>query len=302
MKLLFDDDLVEEIVFLCANRRCRAVPDLQIRRFHLERERAYKVLDPDERQAAFVRVHSSWFAEWGFASQLEEFARAFPLLSSSLAALGFRKARQRSEDGAELYVNASNGRHGVVALRSQHFREENQLTRLLNHELSHLSDMVDPAFGYAPELPASICHSSARLARERYRLLWDISIDGRLIRSGKLTMGTAASRRAEFDLAFVFWPEWQRHETFEQLWNDPMPGHQRLLALATDPRDLSKRPHPTPGAACPLCGFPTFEWAELTGIDAALLRLVHSEFAHWSPEHGACKRCLEAYSIAHVVS
>lgn len=51
---------------LCAAGKSPEVPPLQIRRFHAEHERCYRVLDPDERATAFARVHLSWFTEWGF--------------------------------------------------------------------------------------------------------------------------------------------------------------------------------------------------------------------------------------------
>jgi hypothetical protein len=49
MKLLFDDDLIDGVVQLGANGRWAGIPDLQVRRFHAERERCYRILDPDER-------------------------------------------------------------------------------------------------------------------------------------------------------------------------------------------------------------------------------------------------------------
>jgi hypothetical protein len=55
VRLLFDDDLVEGVVQLCATgkragiRRCKC-------RFHAERERCYQVLDPDDRATAFARA------------------------------------------------------------------------------------------------------------------------------------------------------------------------------------------------------------------------------------------------------
>jgi hypothetical protein len=295
MKLLFDDDLVEEVVFFCASGRRKNIPALQIRRFQSERERAYAILDPDDRNTAFARAHLTWFSEWGMEEMLENVVRAFPLLPDALSALGFRKARHKSDEGAELYVNTTKTRRGIVALRPEQFRDETKLTRFLNHELSHLSDMVDLAFAYSPDPMAGLPHGSQRLARERYRLLWDITIDGRLSQSGKITVATREARRAEFEHAFAFWVESRREQIFEQLWSEPAPTHARLLALASDPRDLKSHPQISPGAPCPLCGFPTFAWAETSRCDHEIISMVIAEFTHWSPDQGACQRCMETY-------
>jgi len=65
MTLLFEDDLVEGVIFLCTLGKRAGVPALQIRRFHADRERCYATLDPEDRAATFARVQLSWFTEWG---------------------------------------------------------------------------------------------------------------------------------------------------------------------------------------------------------------------------------------------
>ena len=63
-------------------------------------------------------------------------------------------------------------RHGVLALRPERFEREDDFARFLRHELTHLQDMVDPAFGYSPDLVQSGFNTAQRrLTRERYRLL-----------------------------------------------------------------------------------------------------------------------------------
>src|SRR5207247_4016877 len=125
----YDEDLVESAVFLCANGRRAGVFSLQIRRFHRERERLYPIPDPDERNAAFFRFHLEWFREWGLERVLLELAKEFPLLASALRVLAFRKARNRSEEGAELYVSGETGRNGIVALLPERFANDDQLSR-----------------------------------------------------------------------------------------------------------------------------------------------------------------------------
>jgi hypothetical protein len=60
LQLLYDEDLVESVILFYASGRRMGVPPLQIRRFHHEREKLYSLPDPEERNAAFFRPHTSW--------------------------------------------------------------------------------------------------------------------------------------------------------------------------------------------------------------------------------------------------
>src|SRR5262245_5093032 len=192
MQLRYDEDLVEAAVLLCANGRRKAGPifrseavqpfvsyatksctpsALQIARFHREREKVYSVLDPDERNAAFFKLYLDWFREWGLEKLLIDLLNQFPRLPGALTTLAFRKARSKTEEGAVLYCDretlahlhaardkvesSSTLRHGVIALRPERFKCEVDLARFLRHELTHLHDMVDPVFGYSPEIGSS---------------------------------------------------------------------------------------------------------------------------------------------------
>ena len=65
MQLRYDEDFIEAAAFLCTSGRRKGVPSLQIARFHREREKLYAILDPDERNTAFFKLHLDWFREWG---------------------------------------------------------------------------------------------------------------------------------------------------------------------------------------------------------------------------------------------
>lgn len=298
MQLRYDDNFVEGAVFFCANHRRGGPPPLQVRRFHLSRERPYSILDPDERNTAFFDLHLEWFREWGLEKALVEPADEFPRLRTALSALVFRRAHLKRDEGAELYVSAENGRAGVVALRVERFDRPEELACFLRHEFAHVNDMLDPAFGYSPELHLPGRNAAQqRLTRERYRLLWDIAIDGRVTASSRATVGSREEHRASFDYAFDFWPEPRREEVFDSLWNNRQPRHADLLAMAADPRGLESAHEPVPGAACPLCGFATFAWADIDGLSLQTTTAIRAEFPAWTPDQGACRRCVEIYRI-----
>ncbi|MBI4659839.1 MAG: hypothetical protein HY735_13445 [Verrucomicrobia bacterium] len=299
MQLLFDDELIESVVFLCASGKSPGVASLQIRRFHAERERAYSVLDPDERNAAFSRIHRAWFREWGVEQCLLSALAEFPILEKSVHAAAFRTARRKNEEGAELYVNAAGERHAIVAVRSERFADRQSLLAFLRHELMHVSDMVAPAFGYSREMgEAGQTASQLRVVRERYRLLWDITIDGRLTRSNRCTVAAFEERRSEFDRAYGFLDAAKRSAVFDSHWNAVQPRHRDLILLASDPRRLNASNLPVPGAPCPLCDFATFEWAELRALKSETANAIQKDFPGWTVEQGACFRCAEIYEAA----
>ena len=297
MQLRYDEDLVESAVFLCANHGGASLPALQVGRFHREREKLYSILDPEQRNAAFFKLHLEWFREWGLERTLLEVLDEFPMLKSALNVLAFRKARGKNDEGAELYVNSSSGKNAVIALTTERFGDPPALLRLLRHELMHVHDMLDPAFGYSPglHLPGQNM-AQQRLTRERYRLLWKITVDGRLANSGRAPLATREHHHELFARAYSFWPVEKREDVFETLWRNPAPRHGDLLAMASDPRDLSSVHEPLPGASCPLCGFSTFRWADASRLDAHLRELITAEFPTWEPSQGLCQRCLQVFN------
>jgi hypothetical protein len=306
VQLRYDDDFIEAAVFLCASGRRRGIAPLQVARFHREREKLYAILDPDERNAAFFKLHLEWFREWKLEKMLTGLLSEYPSLYSALNVLAFRKARERTEEGAELYVQNGEGealrpasRNAVVALRAERLARDEDLIPFLRHEFMHLHDMLDAGFDYSPQLHLSGQNASQqRLTRERYRLLWDVTIDGRLTNSGRATVGDRGQHWAAFERAFGFWPEPKRDEIFGSLWNGQRPRHAGLLEIASDPREAKSSHLPLPGAPCPLCGFPTFQWADMSRVEGLIRDAIRGEFALWSPEQGACGRCVEVFGAA----
>lgn len=296
MQLRYDEDFIEAAVFLAASGRRPGVPSLQIARFHREREKLYGLLDPDERNAAFFRLHLDWFREWGLEKLLTDVLQEFPQLPKRLTLLAVRKANGKNEEGAELYVNAAGDRNGLLALRLERFTLGAALTDFLRHELMHLHDMLDPAFGYSPvlDLPG-LNPAQQRLAGERYRLVWDLTIDGRLAAAGQAPMATREQHTAAFSRGYSFWPAEKQSEVCAALWRNAAPRHADLLALIADPRGLRDAHRPGPGASCPLCAFPTFDWADAETLPAGIRSRIAAEFPAWSFEQGLCGRCLETY-------
>jgi hypothetical protein len=101
---------------------------------------------------------------------------------------------------------------------------------LLRHELVHVRDMVDPRFGDDPSLP-SVDGGPMRvkLALQRYRVLWDTVIDGRLFGSGRAGPRAREVRRAEF--AAAFGTLGKSDQEFERWFGMTAPTHRGLLEV-----------------------------------------------------------------------
>jgi hypothetical protein len=222
--------------------------------------------------------------------------KEFPSLPANLDTLAVRLARGKHDTGAELYVHETGRRTAVLALGAQAFEHQDRLVDFLRHEFMHLRDMLHPDFAYAPALTLpGFNPAQQRLARERYRLLWDITIDGRLAAAGHTPSATREQHLAAFSRAFSFWPVSRQNDTFDSLWINPDPRHAQFLAIIADPRGLRQTHGPAPGASCPLCDFPTFHWADPALLTAPILHRITTEFPPWSPADGVCGRCLETY-------
>jgi hypothetical protein len=284
-------------VNLGAAGRLPNVASTEVQAFHRDRERCYTTDSPDARAEAFARLHLDWFRRWGLSGRLESAIAPFPELPAGLAAFVFRRARGRHDEGAELYEAADGLRRAVLALRPDRFLSEPGLSGFIHHELALITDMISPAYGYSPNLgDAGMSPARLRLAKERYRILWAIRADGRLAGRGLLGRAGPDERRAEFGKAFGFLPEPGRSSVFQALWDGSLSTHAELVRLAVDPRGHGFSHEATPGAPCPLCGFPAFSWSNAASLRPAAAERIAREFPDWNSDEPICARCAEIYN------
>ncbi|MSR64183.1 MAG: hypothetical protein EXS18_00180 [Verrucomicrobiae bacterium] len=245
---------------------------------------------PDDRNDAFYKLHRKWFTEFSLEDRILAIVKQFPLIEKSAATLLFRKALAKKEEGAELFVR-TDARNVVVAVRSERFLEGETFEHFLRHELTHISDMLDPACGYEPSISVPDASPAEQIMlRDRYRVLWDITIDGRLHREER-----RAASRVEFEKAFSHWSGEKRNEVFERLWTTGRPSHRGLFELSK--KQTLTAPN-LPGAPCALCKFPTFDWAGIESLKPPIVAAIQKHFPKWTPAHGACSRCVEIYEAA----
>lgn len=249
---------------------------------------------PDKRHDAFYGVHRKLMRHWGLDTPLDNVAAEFHFPDGNVSELLVARARSSGEEGADLSWDTQ--RLGVK-VRAERFLDQGALAIFLRHEFMHVSDMLDDDFGYQPER-LDLTPSQEAQVRERYGLLWDISIESRLAAMGKETTASHDTWETRFGGRFTSLPAEQRSLIFGRIWDSPPLRHREILEKAIDPArflgaDTTPAPR-TPGTKCPLCSFPSYQWVD---APSPALDAVKADFPHWQPEQGMCPRCGEYYAM-----
>jgi len=296
-------DLVEEAVLLAE----RTVPRDTMLGFRRERNAVYDIADPERRDAAFRDVHLRWFVRLGLHRPVEEAMQERAEMAPRVAQVRVLRALGRQEEGADLFdralPDATGRRQPLLALRLRPslLLDPESLRALLRHELMHVADMLDPAFGYERSLPPSDDGPSAdNIVRDRYRVLWDVTIDGRLARAGLAHPDARAARRREFAATFSMLGD-RADRIFDDWFSRVVPTHQAVAAFASSPPVPIGDEHGGGTGRCPLCRFP------VAALDPTPERLSTEarqriERAHpgWHLSQGLCAQCLDLYEAQHV--
>ncbi len=282
----FDPSLLAEVVLPLLGKALRT-------RYHFESDALYEKYLPEHRAEAFAALDTRMFRE---LPQHDAFAAA---LRDAGPLPGVQEVRvtgaRGSEEGADL---ATTGELAMLRLGPGRLRGDvDGLRAFLLHELSHLVDLLDPGFGYRREDPApGEMRSWANLVRDRYRVLWNASVDGRLARRGETLPGTGEARRNELRRVFAGLGAAAAERLFEETWNGRLCGHRALLAAARRRGGSGKEQGLQPGDTCPLCGFSA--WVVAKAADAAgVTAAVGVDFPQWAPDEGLCGHCFELYEM-----
>lgn len=284
----YDPELLEEAVFLAVRGEPAA------RNFHRERSRIYEISDPEERERAFQELYRAWFSRLGLDRLIEKAVEEQPLVAGVDQLIAGR-ATTKLDEGAELFVGPQT-RTVRLLLRPESFLDPSALLALLRHELMHIADMLDPRFDYEPTAPpAEGGAPHGRLLRERYRVVWDATIDGRMVRRGWAPESLRAERLAEFCQTFPLTGE-GAEKAFGRFFDREPHTHAELMAFAANPGPRPLERAGQPGSPCPLCRFPTYAFEpEPELLPADLVERITREFPRWRPAHGLCVQCAQLY-------
>lgn len=293
--LRFDPGLVESAVFFAVRERPEE------RAYQRERARIYGIDDPERRERAFRELDARWFARLDLPDPIEQAFTEAPLVSAHIDHCLVAGAPEKKLEGAELFVPADTKAEkrdkpaACILLQPQSLLDGNGLLALLRHELLHLADMVDPAFGYEPALPAAEGGPTHdRLLQIRYRVLWDATIDGRMARRGWAPANARDERLEEFARTFPMLGGLTTN-LFETFFDRDGHTHGELVAFATDPRTGFKDTA-SPGSRCPLCGFPTYDFEpKAEDLPKDVVAAIAGDFPTWVPARGLCAQCADLY-------
>lgn len=266
-------------------------------RYHNIADPIYEERPEEEREEAFSDLYRRLFVELGCEKLLREAVREFEGIIEAVDLVVVTKTRDRNEEGADLRKGQDEEGEIVMTLSlfPSHFLSPVKMRSFLHHELQHIADMLDPAFSYLPGQRLAEMLPTENLLRDRYRLLWDITIDGRIYRRGSDTVATQEDRYEEFNILFARLPKKERLLWFDKVWKTDHPTHSELLRLAKEGKGTHEKCGETQGGLCPLCQFPTYDWAQELNED--VVAHIQKDFPDWQIEMMLCKRCAEVYSV-----
>lgn len=308
MKIRLDPLLAEAVVLQEITRRQEMGDSIPFREYHVAADPLYH-RRPDAREAAFQKLHSRLFAKLGFAESLQTGLRAFPEIEARTPELLVALAGTAADEGADLSPERGNGSgHGNarigIRLQPNRFFDLATLQRYLQHELLHVVDLLNPEFGYTGD-------TVEPFVRNRYRLLWCLSVDARLEATGRAPLTDKPTHRRQFDAQYRKFAPAVSEAIFERLWRPTLPPHALLLQMAMDSEALlsligdagqngegGPRPTRLSGSPCPLCRFPSYHFADNPSLlDPARTAAIQQDFPDWTANDGLCERCLEAYTL-----
>ncbi|OGX07587.1 MAG: hypothetical protein A2Z88_08290 [Omnitrophica WOR_2 bacterium GWA2_47_8] len=290
----FGTDFIEETVFLTVHELERQGQQMDLAmRFHEERSRRYEA--PDEIESTrFETLYLNFFNELGLKQFFYRLLADFPQFAEKNARILIRRAFGRKSEGAELFVRGSE-RTVVTGLQTTRILDLGFLKSYLNHEWMRISDMLDPDFKY--DVHASLNADNEieeNLNRDRFRVLWDLSIVSRLLNRGGFSYRDMGNLKRQFERVFSTWLPEDRDSIYDAA-TKRWPISQKSLI------DFSavvgrKRCSETAPVRCPLCHFTTYQLVNNWEDDRArICSVVAEDYPQWIPEEGMCAQCFELF-------
>ena len=321
MTVEYDQVLVEQATFLAV----RQSADLE-REFHRVIDPLYEMTDrkcgsadEESRQRAFAAVFRDYFAKLKLDRLIEGLLAERPLIQAHVGSCLVREAPRRKDESAELFVQETKSdttpptRTLVIQACPQSLNRKcgsavdlEAFTLRMRRELLHVSDMLEPRFEY-DRTAISGLPAQQNLVRDRYAVLWDMYVEGRLIREGRSDDANAARLERGFRRVFSGHVTQFGCDAFQKVIEAEQLTHPTLIAWARDPGGLFARGGEraacsvvSGGQRCPLCGFPTYDWYDFEeGADESVVEEIEKDHADWTTELGACRQCAEIF-IAEV--
>lgn len=292
VRVEYHPDLVEQAVLVAIETR----PLEARRRFREKRNRLYEIDDRDERQQGFESLHGQWFVELGLAQPLQQALREQPSITGRVSRVLVVPVTGHKEEFADLAKppGSQQAPRLLIRLRISTLVDKASLLLWLRRELLHVADLLDPEFGYTGTFGTQ-GHERAleKLHQQRYRVLWETSVQGRLVASGWSKTDTEETAQKRFRRVFGS-PGAICDELFDRFFRGSRPSHSELVEMAINPGVENGRRRVD---SCSVCRMPTAQLhptPELLGD--AIVREIRSDFPQWTPRDGLCLQCADLYS------
>jgi hypothetical protein len=280
----YEPRLVEAAVLAAVRRRNQEAIFLR------DRDGPYETEDLEARETAFAALHTRWFEQLALDGPLRVALGERPEIPGGCAGGLIVRAVVASDEGADLRVTPDALPTLLVCARAETLSRPERFLDLLRHELLHVADMLDRRFGYAPTIGDAVSPAHERLLRDRYRVLWDVYVTGRLVRLGHAAVEVRSERSRDFARAFPRLGS-RTEAAFKRFFDASVCTHRDLA-------DFAERPDDGPAATgrCPLCGLPAPALEPgAARLAAGVLTAIEADFAAWRPADGVCGRCAELY-------
>jgi len=298
----YQSQLVEETVLRSI------VGHAEERIFRRERDAIYSLRDEGTREEAFQALHQQWFEHLGLHDPLEEVLSYWPIIRTHTHRCLLVKAPSKKEICAELFVaEDSSGqseceiRSVVIRLTAELLIQSEPRIHFLRRELLHVVDMLAPEFGYEPNLPKSdIGPIYDRLLQERYRILWDLTIDGRLQRLNFLSASVKERHWKIFKNTFQG-PGQDLERVFNFFFDNVSPKHQDLISFSRAPETwfIHASLESKSRGICSLCHFPSYYLTDVKNLSVAIIDEIKKEHTNWSVAQPICQQCCDLYESRH---
>lgn len=263
MTIEYEQSLVETAVFLGVRE-----DESQECAFHLAIDPLYEISDAELRQREFAPVYRDFFRKLGFDQLVAGLLAERPAVGEGVDRCVVREAARQKAESAELLVQQPVTGEGcpnktlVIQICPQSFLDSERFASCMRRELLHVADMLDEAFGYEREAFHGAI-SFQNLQRDRYRVLWEIYVEGRLDGEGRGKRGAKEGLQQALDRVFTKSPDGAAINVFRRLFDASSLTHRLFMDWAREPSllfgsspdsretvGLSTCPDSTRGPAC----------------------------------------------------
>lgn len=304
MKIGYDPALVEIAVFLAVYEERKLEKE-----FHEASDKLYALEPGREREDLFRSVNGVFFKRLGLDVPIDSLFNELPTISENVSRCVIREAVRGRDESAEMFVQnrktATDQRTLVIQACPRSLVHPERFIPVMRRELWHVADMLDENFQYRrEEIDGMLARQN--LIRDRFSVLWDLYIEGRLERMGLSSPQFDQALRAKLAHVFGIDDPAALDTGVNQVFQVGSLTYGDLMQWAKSPEALvgaefvpSSRKAGDAGAPCPLCGFPTHDWFEFgPPDDATLIGSIVSDYPHWTVDEGACRQCAEIYTAA----